>query len=309
MLGVVHFSADVPLNGTCDEWPGRPGHAGRELLLLTRNLVWAVFVHERQRQAKRDHYRHFGTVIGAFPKSVEIADPFASGRELCTPRRQRIEAVDEHVLGSSAVFNHMLWKVLDPLSDLRSCYDHHRSLMRVLDEAEQHDPLRLMQANRAKPTLDALGALCARVRLAKHAVDNSTAFGIGREITKALCYLSLSREFRGSIEEMVTVVVRTVLAGLDDGSARFAPHVEAYLPFIEVLWKMQASLNSVTGRSPLRFEAHGWHLYVEAFSRLIEAFCQPGGASQDELEEALGTALGENWSARHRQALTPFECV
>ncbi|MEQ7767417.1 hypothetical protein [Xanthomonas hortorum] len=278
-------------------------------MLRTRTLVWAVFVHERQRQARRDHYRHFGTVIGAFPKSVEVADPFASGSELRTPRRQRIEAVDEHVLGSSAVFNHMLWKVLDPLSDLRSCFDHHRSLMRVLDEADQRDPLRLMQAHRAKPSLDSLGVLCARVRLAKHSGDNATAFGAGRDVAKALCYLSLSREFRGSIEELVTVVVRTVLAGLDDESARFAPHVETYLPFIEALWKMQTNLNSVTGRSPLGFEAHGWHLYVEAFSRLIEAFCQPGGASQDELEEALETALGANGSARHRQGLTPFERV
>lgn len=108
---------------------------------------------------------------------------------------------------------------------------------------------------------------------------------------------------------MVTVVVRTVLAGLDDGSARFAPHVEAYLPFIEVLWKMQTNLDSVTGRSPLGFETHGWHLYVEALSRLIEAFCQPGGASQDELEEALEAALGECWSVRHRQGHTPFERV
>jgi hypothetical protein len=160
-----------------------------------------------------------------------------------------------------------------------------------------------MQAHRAKPTLDALGALCARVRLAKHAGDNSTAFGIGREITKALCYLSLSREFRGSIEEMATVVVRTVLAGLDDGSARFAPHIEAYLLFIEVLWKMQTNLDSVTGRSPLGFETHGWHLYVEALSRLIEAFCQPGGASQDDLEEALEAALGECWSVGTRKAI------
>ncbi|APO92310.1 hypothetical protein WGE86_22665 [Xanthomonas euvesicatoria pv. euvesicatoria] len=306
---MVHFSADVPLNGTCDEWPRRPGHAGRELLVRTRTLVWASFVHEKQRQARRDHYLHFGTVSGAFPKSVEVADPFAPGSELATPRRQRIEAIDEHVIGSSAVFNHMLWKVLDPQSDLRSCYDHHRSLMRVLDEPDQHDPLRLMHAYGAKPSLDPLGALSARVRLAKHAGDNTTAFAAGRDITKALCYLSLSKEFRGSIEEMVIVVVRTVLAGLGDGSARFAPHVEAYLPFIEVLWKMQENLNSVTGRSPLGFEAHGWHLYVEAFSRLIEAFCQPGAASREELEEAVETALGECWIARHRQDVTPFERV
>ncbi|MCC8592688.1 hypothetical protein [Xanthomonas euvesicatoria] len=306
---MVHFSADVPLNGTCDEWPRRPGHAGRELLVRTRTLVWASFVHEKQRQARRDHYLHFGTVSGAFPKSVEVADPFAPGSELATPRRQRIEAIDEHVIGSSAVFNHMLWKVLDPQSDLRSCYDHHRSLMRVLDEPDQHDPLRLMHAYGAKPSLDPLGALSARVRLAKHAGDNTTAFAAGRDITKALCYLSLSKEFRGSIEEMVIVVVRTVLAGLGDGSARFAPHVEAYLPFIEVLWKMQENLNSVTGRSPLGFEAHGWHLYVEAFSRLIEAFCQPGAASREELEEAVETALGECWIARHRRDVTPFERV
>lgn len=78
---------------------------------------------------------------------------------------------------------------------------------------------------------------------------------------------------------------------------------------MEVLWKMQENLNSVTGRSPLGFEAHGWHLYVEAFSRLIGAFCQPGGAGQDELEEALEKALGANGSARHRQGLTPFERV
>lgn len=309
MLGVFHFSADVPLNGTCDEWPRRPGHAGRELVLRTRTLVWAAYVHERQRQARRDHYRHFGTVTGAFPKSVEVADPFAQGGELPTPRRQRIETIDEHVIGSSAVFNHMLWKVLDPQSDLRSCYDHHRSLMRVLDEANQHDPLRLMHAYRAKPSLDALGALCARVRLAKHAGDNPTAFAAGRDITKALYYLSLSKEFRSCIQELIAVVVRTILAGLSDELARFAADVETYLPFVEALWKMQTKLNSVTGRLPLGFEAHGWHLYVEAFSRLIEAFCQPDGASQDALEEALETALDESWSARHRQGLTPFERV
>lgn len=307
MLGVFHFSADVPLNGTCDEWPRRPGHAGRELVLRTRTLVWAAYVHERQRQARRDHYRHFGTVTGAFPKSVEVADPFAQGGELPTPRRQRIETIDEYVIGSSAVFNHMLWKVLDPQSDLRSCYDHHRSLMRVLDEANQHDPLRLMHAYRAKPSLDVLGALCARVRLAKHAGDNATAFAAGRDITKALCYLSLSKEFRSCIEELVTVVVRTVLAGLCDESVRFAADVERYQSFVQALWQMQKNVDSVTGRSPLGFEVHGWHVYVEVFSHLIEAFCRPGGASQENLQEAMDTALGPPQKYAHRQWFSPFE--
>lgn len=276
-------------------------------MLRTRTLVWAAYVHERQRQARRDHYRHFGTVTGAFPKSVEVADPFAQGGELPTPRRQRIETIDEHVIGSSAVFNHMLWKVLDPQSDLRSCYDHHRSLMRVLDEANQHDPLRLMHAYRAKPSLDALGALCARVRLAKHAGDNATAFAAGRDITKALCYLSLSKEFRSCIEELVTVVVRTVLAGLCDESVRFAADVERYQSFVQALWQMQKNVDSVTGRSPLGFEVHGWHVYVEVFSHLMEAFCRPGGASQENLQEAMDTALGPPQKYAHRQWFSPFE--
>lgn len=307
MLGVFHFSADVPLNGTCDEWPRRPGHAGRELVLRTRTLVWAVFVHERQRQAKRDHYRHFGTVTGAFPKSVEIADPFAPGSELPTPRRQRLEAIDEHVIGSSAVFNHMLWKVLDPQSDLRSCYDHHRSLMRVLDEADQHEPLRLMHAYGAKPSLDPLGALCARVRLAKHSGDSATAFAAGRDITKALCYLSLSREFRGCTEELVAVVVRTVLAGLCDESVRFAADVERYQSFVQALWQMQTNIDSVTGRSPLGFAPHGWHVYVEVFSQFVEAFCRPGGASKDELEDALDTAIGSSQRSKNLKGIGAFE--
>lgn len=278
-------------------------------MLRTRTLVWAAYVHERQRQARRDHYRHFGKVTGAFPKSVEVADPFAQGGELPTPRRQRIETIDEHVIGSSAVFNHMLWKVLDPQSDLRSCYDHHRSLMRVLDEANQHDPLRLMQAYGAKPSLEPLGALCARVRLAKHAGDNATAFAAGRDITKALCYLSLSKEFRSCTEELITVVVRTILAGLSDESARFVTDVERYQSFVRALWQMQKSADSATGRSPLGLEPHGWHVYVEVFSQLIEAFCGPDGASQDKLEEAMDTALGPTHQAKGRQWLIPFERV
>lgn len=273
----------------------------------TRTLLWASFVHEKQRQARRDHYRHFGTVTGAFPKSVEVADPFAQGGELPTPRRQRIETIDEHVIGSSAVFNHMLWKVLDPQSDLRSCYDHHRALMRVLDEPDQHDPLRLMHAYGAKPSLDPLGVLCARVRLAKHAGDNATAFAIGREITKALCYLSPSKEFRSCIEELMTVVVRTVLAGLGDESVRFSSDAERYQNFVQALWQMQKSVDSATGRSPLGFEPHGWHVYVEVLSQLIEAFCGSDGASQDKLEEAMGTALGPRHQAEGRQRFGPFE--
>nr|WP_180164576.1 hypothetical protein [Stenotrophomonas sp. SbOxS2]NYT97658.1 hypothetical protein [Stenotrophomonas sp. SbOxS2] len=176
-----------------------------------------------------------------------------------------------------------------------------------MDEANQHDPLRPMHAYGAKPSLDALGALCARVRLAKHAGDNATAFAAGRDITKALYYLSLSKEFRSCIEELVTVVVRTVLAGLCDESVRFAADVEKYQSFVQALWQMQKNVDSVTGRSPLGFEAHGWHVYVEVFSQLIEAFCLPGGTSRDELEEALGTALGPTQGDRERPALSPFE--
>lgn len=303
-----HFASDVPLSGTYDEWPRRPGYAGREHVLRSRTKVWAVFVFAKQRQVKNEHFARHGTTRGALPRSVEIDDPGQLGSTLRSPRRRRIKAVEQDAIGSAAVFDHPLWEILDPQSDLRACYDRHKYLVRTTDEGLRDGPLVSMLKPGAEPNLDAIAILCARLRLAKHLRDDIAAFQAGCDITRALCFLSLSKEFGGSIQDLTEVVVRTCLAGLSHGSVRFKSNLESYSAFFEVLALMRVKVNSATGRYPFSSAPeHSWSMWVGLYAWLIDLFSTPEGGSQEEVEVAVEAALRTPWSKTLGRALSPFD--
>jgi len=306
---MFHLGSDIPFNGTLDEWPRRHGHAGREQVMRARTVTWASFAYDAQRERRRIRFERYGTVRGAIPPSATVEDPAAAGCVLRAPRRQRVDAVEACSPGSRQIYEHMIWHVLDPRSDLRSCFERHEDLTEQWTDEDRRAPLRRMFRPGASPSLDAIGTLCARIRLAKHAGDAESAFLIGCDVARALCLLSLASRFTSSIEDLSMVVVRTLLAGLAHKSKRLASEVDAYLAIYGILSRMRSRVDLDTGIPSLVYQTgHTWPIYVSLFGRLIDAVCTADAAKQDAVQDALDTALGRGGlTSALRGRVTLFE--
>lgn len=308
--GLFHLTSKVPLNGTYDSWARRPRFAGKEHVVRARALMWAVFVFEKQRTVKAQFRGDTDKQKQTFPASVEIEDPCALGYKLITPRGPRVRATELYAPGSEAVFYHRLWEVLDPRSDLRACYEIHRYLVEATNEINRGGPLGLMRSPGAAPTLDAIAILCARLRLAKHYGEHVPALEIGCDIVRALCFLSLSKDFACSMGALTEIVVRSLLAGLSHDNVRLKSDPESYLAIFEVLSAMRVKVASATGRYPgSPAPQHTWDTYVGLFGWMVDLFCTPDKEGQGIICEVVQETLWRPGSPSLSHKLSPFASV
>lgn len=261
-------------------------------MFSTRAFVWAAYAYGCQQELRRRWYELHGTVRGAVPRSVTIEDPSAARTPVRSPRTERLANVEEICPGTRQVFDHPLWKIVDPESDLLACYRARMGLAQRLSLAHDSNPLRAFEMPDAEASLDVLAVLCACLRLVKHAGDVERAFLIGCDIVRAMCYLSLARPFQSSIIQLSEVIVRSLLGGLELGSKRLSAKTNAYSALYDVLARMQRQVNAATGMPSLVHRGpHPWATYITLLGPVIDAFCSADAGKQDAAQDAMDTAF------------------
>jgi hypothetical protein len=249
--------------------------------------------------AWEDDYRHLQRVlehVGALPrvesawKTLPARDQYLAGEK--HPSLGTVEELAATLPGTRDVYHSLVWRALNPRTDLEGCADISIAIERDLRLTDALERLHGADPSAIAPHIaDAKVVALLLAAIRRHEQHEDHCFDVAQALLRAILGLALASGRREMAELLWNLAATYVLANLKKNQVTLRARPEHFTRLLVALDERLSAVKRATGRLGVGYHMNAYPYVVKLslFWPFVYALTTPGSVAAECLEELLSS--------------------